>query len=57
MRRATSTARIGGPALVAVLVCITSLLWPDRARSDTPFYEVKYDFVMEQKQAQLAAAE
>jgi hypothetical protein len=40
MRRATSTARIGGPALVAALVCITSLLWPDRARSDTPFYEV-----------------
>ena len=24
---------------------------------DTPFYEVKYDFVLEQKQAALAAAE
>jgi hypothetical protein len=40
MRRAISTARIGGPALVAALVCITTLLWPDWARSDTPFYEV-----------------
>jgi len=40
MRRPISTARIGGPALVAALVCITSLLWPDWARSDVPFYEV-----------------
>ena len=40
MRRPTSTVRIGGPALVAALVCITSLLWPDWARSDVPFYEV-----------------
>lgn len=40
MRRPTSTARIGGPALVAALVCFTSPLWPHWARSDTPFYEV-----------------
>jgi hypothetical protein len=40
MRRPTSTVRIGGPALVAALACITSLLWPDWARSDVPFYEV-----------------
>jgi hydroxyquinol 1,2-dioxygenase len=30
---------------------------PNGETIDTPFYEVKYDFVMEQKQAQLAAAE
>ena len=30
---------------------------PNGETVDTPFYEVKYDFVMEQKQAQLAAAE
>ena len=36
----TSTVRIGGPALVAALVCTTSLLWPGLARSDVPLYEV-----------------
>lgn len=40
MRRPTSTVRIGGPAHVAALVCIASLLWPDWARSAVPFYEV-----------------
>ena len=40
MRRLTSTVRIGGPALVAALVCTTVLLWPGRARSDVPLYEV-----------------
>jgi len=40
MRRLTSTVRIGGPALVAAVVCTTSLLWPGRARSDVPLYEV-----------------
>jgi hydroxyquinol 1,2-dioxygenase len=30
---------------------------PNGETVDTPFYEVKYDFVLEQKQAQLAAAE
>lgn len=40
MRRLTSTVRIGGPALVAALICTTSLLWPGLARSDVPLYEV-----------------
>ena len=30
---------------------------PNGETVDTPFYEVKYDFVLEQKQAALAAAE
>ena len=30
---------------------------PNGDMVDTPFYEVKYDFVLEQKQAALAAAE
>lgn len=40
MHSQTSTVRIGGPALVAALVCITSSLWPGPARSAVPFYEV-----------------
>ena len=39
MRRQTSTVRIGGPALVAALVCTAFLLWSGWAHSDVPRYE------------------
>ena len=39
MPRQTSTVRIGGPALVAALVCTALLLWSGWAHSDVPRYE------------------